>query len=143
MSIDARLVNVGAHRPLRGIGGFFLCFSTHPCHHCAQPIFLYYPSQTMALATRALLISRLFPIIILLLTTFVIPWCKRTYVIFGLSGANFQQTDVSNCDIIYPDKLIGCEDLHVYQGEKGPMIFTGCVEKLEHQLVCLRGETVD
>jgi hypothetical protein len=90
----------------------------------------------MALSGRTLFITRLFPVLILLTATYVIPWCKRTYEIFGFSGKNFQQTDVSNCDIIYPDKLIGCEDLHVYRGDKGPMIFAGCVEKLEHQLVC-------
>ena len=44
---------------------------------------------------------------------------------------------MTNWDIIYPDKLIGCEDLHAYNADSGPMIFTGCVEKLEHQLVYL------
>jgi len=92
----------------------------------------------MALSARGLFLSRLMPVLLILTTTYIIPWAKRTYLIFGFSGKNFEQTDMTNWDIIYPDKLIGCEDLHVYNADSGPMIFTGCVEKLEHQLVCSR-----
>lgn len=84
---------------------------------------------------RTLILSRALPFVFLLIGTYVIPWFQRTYLIGGFSGANFQQTDVSQCDIVYPDKLIGCEDLHVYNAASGPMIFMGCAEKLQDQFV--------
>ena|SRR5579859_3088956 len=84
---------------------------------------------------RALFLSRLLPFVFLLIGTYVIPWFQRTYLIGGFSGANFQQTDVSQCDIIYPDKLIGCEDLHVYHSSSGPMVFAGCAESLKDRYV--------
>jgi hypothetical protein len=84
---------------------------------------------------RTLFLSRALPFLFLLIGTYVVPWFQRTYLIAGFSGANFQQTDVSRCDIIYPDKLIGCEDLHVYNAASGPMIFAGCAQSLQDQLV--------
>jgi hypothetical protein len=83
----------------------------------------------------SLLTSRFFPILTIVSIAYVIPWVQRTYLIFGFSGKNFQQTDVSNCAIIHPDILIGCEDIHVYNAESGPMIFAGCVNKIHDQLV--------
>lgn len=86
---------------------------------------------------RTLFLSRAIPFLFLLIGTFVVPWFQRTYLIAGYSGANFHQTDVSQCDIIYPDKLIGCEDLHVYSADSGSMIFAGCAENLQDQFVPL------
>src|SRR2546423_10234759 len=86
---------------------------------------------------RTLFLSRLIPFLFLLIGTYIVPWFQRTYLITGFSGANFQQTDVSQCDIIYPDKLIGCEDLHVYSTDSGHMIFAGCAENLQDQFVPL------
>jgi hypothetical protein len=83
----------------------------------------------------SLLTSRLLPVITILCFAYVVPWVQRTYLLFGYSGKNFQQSDVSNCQVIHPDTLIGCEDLHVYQAASGPMIFTGCVNSLMDQLV--------
>lgn len=82
------------------------------------------------------MLNRLFPLGVILVAVYVVPWATRMYLISGLSGKNFSQTDVSNCDIIYPATLLGCEDLHVYpDGPNGPMIFTGCASKFEDQFV--------
>ena len=35
---------------------------------------------------------------------------------------------------------MGCEDLHVYNAPSGPMIFTGCVEKISDQYVFSRNQ---
>ena len=81
-------------------------------------------------------ISRLLPVIVVIASTYLVPWYQRIQLIHGKTGKNFVQTDVSRCEIVYQDKLIGCEDLHVYKHEGGEAeIFMGCVEKLEHQLV--------
>jgi hypothetical protein len=68
-------------------------------------------------------------------SSFILPWITKTSLITGLTGANFEQTDVSQCQVIHRDTLIGCEDLHVYNAPSGPMIFTGCVEKISDQFV--------
>lgn len=67
--------------------------------------------------------------------TYLVPWIAKVSLITGLNGRNFQQSDVRHCEIIHQDTLIGCEDLHVYNAESGPVIFTGCVEKLSDQFV--------
>src|SRR5277367_2951290 len=82
-----------------------------------------------------LFLSRALPIIVMVMFTYVVPHFKRSYLITGLSGKNFQQTDVSHCQYVHTDTLIGCEDLHVYNAPSGPLIFTGCVEKLSDQFV--------
>ena len=82
-----------------------------------------------------LFLSRALPIIVMVIFTYVVPHFKRSYLITGLSGKNFHQTDVSHCQKVHTDTLIGCEDLHVYNGPSGPLIFTGCVEKLSDQFV--------
>ena len=79
--------------------------------------------------------TRVLPVLIIVLSSVVLPWFQRTYLIGGFSGKNFNQTNVDNCDVIYPDKLIGCEDIHVYNSISGPLMFMGCVDKLEDQLV--------
>jgi hypothetical protein len=84
---------------------------------------------------RMMFLTRFLPVLTMLTFTYVKPWVQRTYLIFGLSGKNFQQTDMSRCDVVHPSILIGCEDLHVYNAGSGPMIFTGCVEKIEDQFV--------
>ena|SRR5271155_30049 len=84
---------------------------------------------------RTLFLSRALPIIVMVVFTYVVPHFKRSYLITGLSGKNFQQTDVSHCQSVHTDTLIGCEDLHVYNAPSGPLIFTGCVEKLSDQFV--------
>jgi hypothetical protein len=89
---------------------------------------------------RTLFLSRALPIIVMVLFTYVVPHFKRTYLITGLSGKNFQQTDVSHCQYVHTDTLIGCEDLHVYNAPSGPLIFTGCVEKLSDQFVARNWE---
>ena len=98
--------------------------------NCA-PESLAYTMSSMGL----LLLSRILPVFLMVGSAYILPWASKTYLITGLSGANFQQTDVSNCDIIYPDVLVGCEDVHVYNAPSGPMIFTGCVEKITDQFV--------
>ena len=81
------------------------------------------------------LLSRVLPIVIMVVITYIVPYVQRTYLITGLSGKNFQQTDVSQCDVVHRDTLIGCEDLHVYDAPSGPMIFAGCVDKISDQFV--------
>jgi hypothetical protein len=83
----------------------------------------------------SLLTSRFLPILILVATTYLLPYLQRKYLISGLSGKNFKQSDTSNCNVIYPDKLIGCEDLHVYKSPSGPQIFTACAESIDDQYV--------
>jgi hypothetical protein len=83
--------------------------------------------------------TRILPVLLVLTTTVIVPWCQRTFLISGLSGKNFAQTNVEGCEIVYPGELVGCEDLHVYEGGEGPLIFTGCVETLRDRLVCRRG----
>jgi len=84
---------------------------------------------------RGVMLARTMPFLVLIISTYLIPWAKRTYLITGLSGKNFNQTDVSNCQVIYPQKLVGCEDLHVYHGPDGPIMFTGCFEKITDPFV--------
>lgn len=84
---------------------------------------------------RGIMLGRTIPFLVLIVSTYLVPWAKRTYLITGLSGKNFHQTDVSNCQVIYPQKLVGCEDLHVYDGPDGPMVFTGCFEKITDTFV--------
>ena len=85
-----------------------------------------------------LLLLRVIPVLLMAASSFVVPWIARTYLITGLNGVNFEQTDVSQCEVIHQDTLVGCEDLHVYNAPSGPMIFTGCVEKLSDQFVSLK-----
>ena len=82
-----------------------------------------------------LLLLRIIPVFLMVGFSFILPWIAKTYLITGLSGVNFEQTDVSQCEVIHRDTLVGCEDLHVYNAPSGPMIFTGCVEKISDQFV--------
>jgi len=84
-----------------------------------------------------LILSRALPIVVMVVATYIVPHFQRSYLITGMSGKNFQQTDVSQCDVVHRDTLMGCEDLHTYNTPSGPMIFTGCVEKMADQFVLL------
>jgi hypothetical protein len=79
--------------------------------------------------------ARLIPIFIMISVSYIIPHAQRIYLTRGYNGKNFAQTDVSQCEIIYPEKLIGCEDIHVYETPSGPLLFTACAEELQDQLV--------
>jgi hypothetical protein len=84
----------------------------------------------------SLLSSRLLPLAVVLGSTYIIPWAQRAYVLSGYSGKNFAQTDVSNCEIIHKDTLIGCEDIHLYNSDEGnPLIFAACAERIEDRFV--------
>ena len=83
----------------------------------------------------SLIASRVLPLLLIITSTYLVPWIQRKYLISGLSGKNFQQSDISHCDVIYPDKLTGCEDIHVYNGPSGPQIFAGCAEKVDDRYV--------
>ena len=85
----------------------------------------------------ALMMLRIIPVFLMVAATYLVPWLARTYLLTGYSGANFNQTDVNHCERIHQDVLFGCEDLHVYNAPSGPMIFTGCVEKITDQFVLL------
>jgi hypothetical protein len=83
----------------------------------------------------ATLFSRIAPVFLMVAGTFLVPWVAKLYLIAGINGQNFQQSDMGHCEVIHQDTLIGCEDLHVYNAESGPIIFTGCAEKLSDQFV--------
>ena len=89
---------------------------------------------------RSLLLLRIVPVFLVVGSSFVLPWIAKTALITGLNGVNFEQTDVSQCEVIHQDTLMGCEDLHVYNAPSGPMIFTGCVEKFSDQFVSPKAE---
>lgn len=82
-----------------------------------------------------LILSRALPIVVMVVVTYIVPHFQRAYLITGMSGKNFAQTDVSQCDVVHRDTLMGCEDLHTYNAPSGPMIFAGCVEKMADQFV--------
>src|SRR5271169_362976 len=84
---------------------------------------------------QTMMLTRLIPVGIMVSAAYFIPYAQRSYLITGMSGDNFQQTDVSQCDVLHTDTLIGCEDLHLYNAPSGPMIFTGCVDKITDQFV--------
>ena len=100
---------------------------------------LHQSYQTM-LSIRSLLLLRIIPVFLMVGSSFILPWIAKTYLITGLSGLNFKQTDVSQCEVLHRDTLMGCEDLHVYNAPSGPMIFTGCVEKISDQYVFSRNQ---
>jgi hypothetical protein len=84
---------------------------------------------------RGMMLARMFPFLIMIISTYIFPWGKRSYLITGMSGKNFQQSEIGHCENLYVDRLVGCEDLHVYQGPEGPMIFTGCSATLQDRMV--------
>jgi hypothetical protein len=83
----------------------------------------------------SLIASRVLPLLLVITSTYLVPWIQRKYLISGLSGKNFQQSEISHCNVIYPDKLTGCEDIHVYNAPTGPQIFAGCAEKIDDRYV--------
>ena len=81
------------------------------------------------------LIKYLLQVILFLGTilSIVLPYFYRTYILFGFNRAD---TEISNgCKALYPDKLIGCEDMHMVNTPHGQVIYLGCANSLSQRVV--------
>ena len=60
----------------------------------------------------------------------IFPYLKRSYIIFGIRR-NEGQLNADQCTPLFPDKFLGCEDIHALHTDRGSFIYLACSRDLD------------